>query len=239
MQLIEIVRTKFVVATLVADQMEPDYQDIVRHGDDGSLLTSPGGNAVVLGGKICPLTSGRTPTNLTQHASDPRITFARLPRPSLASTLVTPWTHSGPGGQMLFGGKGLQPRSQFGDQAPSGHFVDARNRDPLLNFFLKGAHLLRDASFQFGNLPSRKRWCSVTRPRKASRRAGSFARSRQRAISANRSGSSSPRTIASRIARPEIPKISVTTEASFRLASSSTFSIRFTTRARSPSSVAR
>jgi len=49
MELIEVVGTQFVVPALVADQMEADHQNVVRHSDDGSLFSTACGDAVVLG----------------------------------------------------------------------------------------------------------------------------------------------------------------------------------------------
>src|SRR3712207_5690486 len=75
---------------------------------------------------------------------------------------------------------------------------------------------------------SRKRCRSVTRPVSAARSRAGSALTRGWTRASSRSGSRSPATSASRIARPLRPVMSVSTDASLRLASSSVFCSRCT-----------
>ena len=79
----------------------------------------------------------------------------------------------------------------------------------------------------------------MTCPRSASTSTACEALSRLPAWASSRSGSSSPATIASRIARPLCPSTSLTTPVSLMFASSSTFWIRWTCWARSRTSCLR
>src|SRR5438094_281616 len=114
-------------------------------GNQGAFLASSGRQPFVLGGEIGVLGFRRDLGNFDEDLPQPAIAFARLPTQALPSTLVVPWTHPRPRGEMLGAGETAHIGASLRDEALGCPLPDPRDRiqegnglllrrPPLVNF---------------------------------------------------------------------------------------------------------
>jgi hypothetical protein len=72
----------------------------MSHRQNGPLGTPPCRQPMVLGLQVTPLGVYYTLGCLHQNKAQPGVAFARGPAPAFAPTLIIPWTHLGPRGQV-------------------------------------------------------------------------------------------------------------------------------------------
>src|SRR5215510_294808 len=238
--LVKVCGAEILVRLLPRQHHVDDGEDGMPDRNQGTFLPPACGNPFVLGCERGVFGFGGDMGNFDEDLAQPAIPLARLPAQALAPTLVVPRTHPGPRGKMLGAGKTAHIGADLGNEDLGRALTDSRNRiqqdDGLLVHRQTLVNFPTDA---LKGSVSKKLWWAVTRPSKASFSWSRLARRRPRAKSARISTSRWPARIASSIARAETPLISVTTDASFRFASSKTACNRLRVRARSWTSVLR
>src|SRR5262249_1701982 len=237
----EVTYAQIPVRATILQQMVDNFQNRVRDRNTGTLIASPCRQTSEAGSQIGVLGVACRLRGQHQGAPQPTVTFRDPTAPSLTRALIVARADSCPGTQMPVAGKHLHVHSHLGYDRLRPRPVDTRNLIQLLDLLVVGLAQLRDPLVQALNQLFQslevvqlqtecKAWCSLRWPRSARRSWGILRRNLPRARSASFSVSCSPAISRSRMSRPETPRISVATDPSLILASSSTLWIRLATR---------
>src|SRR5581483_3883275 len=138
----KIVSSQILIGLLFEQDMIDDYQDAVRHCDNGFLLATPMRDPMVLGGEIVIFGMRDRPGGFGQGSFEVEIAWRRGSTEPLAPTLLIAGAYSRPGREMLGRGKPRQIDPNLGQDRGCGRLLDADDALGELHGFFKRAQML-------------------------------------------------------------------------------------------------
>src|SRR5208282_831921 len=196
---IEVIAAEVLVHRPVLEHVVDGGKDGGGDGHDRLLGAAPGFDAVELGLQVAVFLFYRRPGALHQRGFEPGSTLAQAIGSTFAGTLVVARTYASPRDEMCVRREPAHVDADLGDDDVGAEVLDARGRHYEVDCGAKGPkvrlHLRVDrghSGIESVDLVemqrSRKRWCFVTRPRRASRNSSGDAFTRRSARLASLAG---------------------------------------------------